>query len=375
MTVLFVLPCGDYLPSGAVRVRQFLPFLDRLAIGYRILSYFSPAVDRFDARVRAGGWPPIVKRLLLAAAAAARLIYSWATRLRILWLARRTDLVFFQGVLPPIWYVRALLQRNPHTVLDLDDAIFLGNPGRAEAVLAMMWRVVAGSHFIFDYVAPLNPRVVLVPSAVPLERYGSGCDLPAEPQPKASPDPRIPRSPRPIRLGWIGGASTVRYLRHLVKPLEQLAAEGHRLELLVDGAGTNAAAVPAVDGVKVTVTPAYAEHDIPRLVSRYDIGLMPLDDGPWERAKCAMKALIYMAASKPAVCSRVGENSHVIDEGVNGSLTESEADWVTKLRALIVNPQLRAEMGRRGRQTVEQRYSTGVAFALLDEHVFSQISK
>ena len=368
MTVLFVIPCGDYLPSGTVRVRQFLPFLDRLAIGHRVLSYFSPTVDRFDARVRAGASPRIIQRLLLAGAAAARLAYTWTTRVQILWLAPRTDLVFFQGVLPPIWYLRALMRRNPHTVLDLDDAIFLGNPGRAKIVLPMMWRVVAGSHCIFDYVAPLNPRVVLVPSAVPLERYDARDDArddaaPAQQQPAASA----------VRLGWIGGPATVRYLNQLVQPLRQLAAEGHRLELLVDGAGQNAGSVPAFDGVTVTVTAAYGEHDIPRLVSRYDIGLMPLDDGPWERAKCAMKALIYMAASKPAVCSRVGENNYVIDDGVNGCLVESEADWVTKLRALIVSPQLRADMGRRGRQTVEERYSTDVSFARLNEHVFSQL--
>lgn len=362
MTVLFVIPCGDYLPSGTVRVRQFLPFLDRLAIGHRVLSYFSPAVDRFDARVRAGGSPRMIQRLLLAGAAAARLVYTWTTRVQILWLAPRTDLVFFQGVLPPVWYLRVLVRRNPHTVLDLDDAIFLGNPARAERVLPLMWRVIAGSHFIFDYVAPLNPRVVLVPSAVPLERYDAAT---GQPQPAASA----------IRLGWIGGPATVRYLNQLVKPLRQLAAEGHRLELLVDGVGENAGSVPAFDGVTVTVTTAYGEHDIPRLVSRYDIGLMPLEDGPWERAKCAMKALIYMAASKPAVCSRVGENSYVIDDGVNGSLAASEADWVTKLRALIVSPELRAEMGRRGRQTVEKRYSTDVTFARLHEHVFSLLDE
>ena len=361
MTVLFVVPCGDYLPSGTVRVRQFLPYLDRLGIQHVVLSYFSARVDRFDERLRAGAlWRPL-RSVLLAAAGVARAIHKWWARLRILRLAPRVDLVFIQGVLPPVWFTRELLRRNPRTVLDFDDAIFLGNPGRATSVLPLVWRVVAGSHFIFDYVAPLNPKVVLVPSTVPLDRYDAAT---VAEESAASP----------IRLGWIGGPSTVRYLQQLVQPLRQLAAEGHRLELLVDGAGQDARAIPAIEGVTVTATTGYGEHDIPRLVSRYDIGVMPLDDGPWERAKCAMKALIYMAASKPAVCSRVGENSHVIEDGVNGSLTDSKADWVTKLRALILDPRLRQEMGRRGRETVEQRYSTDVAFARLNEHVFSQVS-
>jgi hypothetical protein len=58
-TVLFVIPCGDYLPSGTVRVRQFLPFLDRLGIGYTVLSYFSPRIDRFDAFVHHSGAPSL----------------------------------------------------------------------------------------------------------------------------------------------------------------------------------------------------------------------------------------------------------------------------------------------------------------------------
>ena len=133
--------------------------------------------------------------------------------------------------------------------------------------------------------------------------------------------------------------------------------------------------MPSFPGITVTVTPSYRDHDIPSLVARYDIGVMPLDDGPWERAKCAMKALIYMAACKPAVCSRVGENPYVITDGVDGSLAASGQDWITRLRALIVDPRLRAEMGRRGRKTVEERYSAEGSFALLREHVFSAVGE
>ena len=363
MRVLFVIPCGDYLPSGIVRVRQFLPFLDRLGIGHTVLSYFSPRVDRFDASVRAGGSPRAVRLALLAGAAAARFSHKWWARVRLLWLAPRADLVFLQGVLPPVWYMRTLMRRNPHTVLDLDDAIFLGNPGRGKSVIALVWRVIAGSHFIFDYAAPLNPRVALVPSCVTLDRY--------ETTDSSREDP----ARTVIRIGWLGSSSTVKYLRHLAEPLRQLAAEGHGIEFMVAGAGSQTASLPAFPGVTVTFTPSYRDQDIPSLVSRYDIGVMPLDDEPWERAKCAMKALVYMAAGKPAICSRVGENLYVIDDGVNGCLVESEQDWIATIRALIVDPQRREEIGRRGRKTVEERYSADVCFALLYQHVFSQVGQ
>jgi len=359
--VLFVVPCETYLPSGTVRVRQFLPYLDRQGIGHVVLSYLSPAVHRFVESVQARRLPSLLQSSLLRLAAVADMAHKWWARARILWLAPRVDLVFLQGVLPPIWFMRALLRRNAHTVLDLDDAIFLGNPGRGKSMVALSWQVIAGSHFIYDYARPLNSRVILVPSSVALDRY-------------EETDVSGAHSSRSVvRIGWLGGSSTVKYLRHLVEPLRRLAAEGHDIELMVDGAGSQSQSLPDFPGITVTITPTYSGDDIPFLVSRYDIGVMPLDDGPWERAKCAMKALIYMAAGKPAVCSRVGENAYVITDGVDGRLVESEQDWTTTLRALIVDPHMRAELGRRGRKTVEARYSTDVCFALLYEHVFSRV--
>jgi glycosyltransferase involved in cell wall biosynthesis len=360
MTVLFVVPCGAYLPSGTVRVRQFLPFLDRRGIAHLVLSYYSPGLHRFREVVRANPAMRAIRPVVLGLAGAADFMHKWWTRVRILSLASRVDLVFLQGVLPPGWYMRALNRLNPHTVIDLDDAIFLGNQPRAKTALALPWRVIAGSHFIFDYAAPLNPGAVLVPSSVPLDRY--------EPLKGHGETPR-----RAIRIGWLGSPSTVKYLRHLVEPLRQLAAEGHAIELLIDGAGQDVGGMPFFSGITVTFTASYRERDIPSLAARYDIGVMPLDDGPWERAKCAMKALIYMAAGKPAICSRVGENPYVIEDGVNGFLVDSEDGWTAALRGLIADPQRRADIGRRGRKTIEERYSADVSFALLDRHVFSKI--
>jgi hypothetical protein len=37
------------------------------------------------------------------------------------------------------------------------------------------------------------------------------------------------------------------------------------------------------------------------MLQEMDIGLLPLDDGPWERGKCALKALLYQAVGIPAV--------------------------------------------------------------------------
>ncbi|MEW5957099.1 MAG: glycosyltransferase, partial [Chloroflexota bacterium] len=87
----------------------------------------------------------------------------------------------------------------------------------------------------------------------------------------------------------------------------------------------------------------------------------------WTRGKCGFKLLQYMGVGLPAVCSPVGVNCDIVQDGVNGYLAATGAEWVTKLSHLIEDVTLRRTMGQRGRATVEARYSVKVnAPRLLD---------
>ncbi len=87
---------------------------------------------------------------------------------------------------------------------------------------------------------------------------------------------------------------------------------------------------------------------------------MPLPDNPWSRGKCGLKALQYMALGIPTVCSDVGVNADIIRDGDNGFLAATEEEWVEKLRRLLRSAQLRQQLGRAGRATVEARYAAQV---------------
>ena len=92
-------------------------------------------------------------------------------------------------------------------------------------------------------------------------------------------------------------------------------------------------------------------------LSEIDIGIMPLPDEDWARGKCGLKALQYMALEIPTVCSPVGVNTEIIEDGVNGFLAKNEKEWIEKLSLLIENQELRGKTGCAGRKTVEERYS------------------
>jgi glycosyltransferase involved in cell wall biosynthesis len=70
-----------------------------------------------------------------------------------------------------------------------------------------------------------------------------------------------------------------------------------------------------------------------------------------------MKTLLYMSMGVPVVCSSVGMNLELIEDGHNGLLAETPTDWISKLEALRSNHAVREKIGAEGRRTVERRYS------------------
>jgi glycosyltransferase involved in cell wall biosynthesis len=64
-----------------------------------------------------------------------------------------------------------------------------------------------------------------------------------------------------------------------------------------------------------------------------------------------------MALGIPTVCSPVGVNTDIIQDGENGFIAGTEDEWVDKLTRLLHSHELRQRLGHAGRVTVEQKYS------------------
>jgi glycosyltransferase involved in cell wall biosynthesis len=96
-------------------------------------------------------------------------------------------------------------------------------------------------------------------------------------------------------------------------------------------------------------------------ISRFDIGIMPVPDEPFEQGKCGYKLIQYMACGKPVVASPVGANRDIVHHGVNGFVATSEAEWMDSLMTLCRDPATRDRMGKAGRARVEAQYALDVA--------------
>jgi glycosyltransferase involved in cell wall biosynthesis len=86
--------------------------------------------------------------------------------------------------------------------------------------------------------------------------------------------------------------------------------------------------------------------------SRFGIGIMPLPDTPYTRAKAGFKLLQYMAAGLPVVASPIGVNAELIFSSGAGLLATTPDEWEDALRTLAADSDLRRSLGAAGRAFV-----------------------
>jgi glycosyltransferase involved in cell wall biosynthesis len=284
---------------------------------------------------------------------------SLARRIGALGAVKKYDVIVIEyEVLPyfPPVFEAMLKKLGIPVIVNYDDAIFYRyslhpNPivksilgGKIDSVMRKADLVIAGNSYIADYAAKAGARhVENLPTVVDLVRY------PGAPN----------RQNRVFTIGWIGSPSTAKYLRQIAPALVQVSADT-RAKLCLIGSGPI-----ELPGIPVEVRPWSEDTEVADLES-CDAGIMPLYDGLWEKGKCGLKLIQYMACGLPVVVSAVGMNNELVEEGVNGFLVRDNAGWIKALSALRDDKALRERMGRSGRKKVEAGYSLQIAAPKLE---------
>lgn len=94
-------------------------------------------------------------------------------------------------------------------------------------------------------------------------------------------------------------------------------------------------------------------------VSKIDIALAPLvKNDPFCEAKSELKFPGAGILEIPIVAVRNQTFSEAIKDGIDGFLAETEAEWFEKIEKLILDENLRKEMGRQARKTAMEKYTT-----------------
>lgn len=89
---------------------------------------------------------------------------------------------------------------------------------------------------------------------------------------------------------------------------------------------------------------------------RADIGLAPLEDNDFNKAKSELKWLEYSALGAVTVASKIGPYTRAIEHDKNGKLCGSNGSWYKGLEELIESPEKRDELAAAAKQTLYDKY-------------------
>jgi glycosyltransferase involved in cell wall biosynthesis len=329
---------GPHDPS--FRIRVALPGRALAAHGITIeeLPLFSAEQTRKFRRAR-----PIVKATIIAQARR-RLRQELRAEARegsTVLIQRRVDLA-------PSLALERVATRDRRLIYDVDDAVWLSGRQTGGHYLSFLkaaarktrWlanraeHIVAGSEILAEHLAPHNDAITVVPSLVDPATYAI----------------RHHEQKSVLTLGWIGSPTTARYLSQIGPILDRFAQQSTRpVRLLIVGGEA-----PHLNNVEVQERTWSPESERMAL-AEIDIGLMPLEDTPWSRGKCAYKALLYMVCGIPPLVSDVGVSAAVVADA--GCVATDDAHWLEGLHALADDASLRARLGAVGRRRTEQDFS------------------
>jgi glycosyltransferase involved in cell wall biosynthesis len=247
-----------------------------------------------------------------------------------------------------------LLSRSGLGIYELDDGLPWDNgrlpglgrwwkvPFRRDRIAARASasadRIIAGNELLADWATGRCDDVRLIPTCIEPADYDTKHTYEVSGVPT---------------LVWIGSQATEVELTRIAPSL----VEVHRLtgaQLLIVGATsrqTDPLLTPFTRRVPWSIETQ--RHEL----AKADVGLMPLTDDIYRRAKCGYKLLQYAAAGLPAVASPVGVNATMLDHGL-GESADSADDWVDQLvRLLSSTAQARRELGQRARRVCVDEYS------------------
>lgn len=249
---------------------------------------------------------------------------------------------------PELLGERAVVYDADDDILDYPDWTGLGLAARRERdlilrVLAIADLVTAATAVLAERLRPhTRGQVRVVRNAVDPAWYAGG------PEPDLPGDPRVVYHGVPVRL------RDYEVARPAVEAVASAVAGLWRVWL---GAAHESQVVGCMDEVRPWVDglAAFARA----LVSvRPDIGLAPLLDEPFNRAKSELHWLEYAMAGAPTIATAFsGPGPYdVIRDGVDGLLARNKAEWRDGLRRLAGSQTLRHELAGRARERVLAEY-------------------
>jgi glycosyltransferase involved in cell wall biosynthesis len=262
----------------------------------------------------------------------------------------------------PGFVVRPLERFSGRVVYDLDDDLFsltpsmegkgrlaqwLYGPQQAERLVRRADAIVVSTKRLVEALPSPHGPVEVLPTVPNVSMYRVSTN-----------------GGEPGLVGWAGTTGGLRYL----DPLRDVFAE-----LQASGKGELCVVSSEPWGGPSTFVP-WREEEEPTMFANWAIGIMPLPDTEYAKAKAGYKLLQYMASGVACIASPVGVNSELIEASGAGLLASTPSEWKSAIDRLLSDVELRMEMGRAGRAFIEHYANPAHHAAVLSKLLTDQVT-
>lgn len=340
MKILFLGPNPKYqFASQRFRIELYFPILKSKNISFDYQTFFD--LETTEIIYQKGFLFRKIKGVLK----------GFYRRFFLLFSLKQYDYIFIHreatSIGPPFFEWIAVKLFKKKIIFDFDDSIwinfsysnrligYLKWPYKVKTICKLAYKISAGNAFLADYAKQYASRITIMPTIVDVKNGHNRMKN---------------QSDKPLVIGWTGTFSNFKFFE-LISPVIKRLEEKYTFEFRVI-ADKN----PNLDIRSIKYLKWNKDSEIDDLLGIH-IGLMPLDDDEATRGKCGFKAIQYMALGIPALVSPVAVNAIIVDHTVNGYHCKNEEDWFFYLEKLILNENLRTEMGEKARQKIVENYS------------------
>jgi glycosyltransferase involved in cell wall biosynthesis len=202
--------------------------------------------------------------------------------------------------------------------------------------------VITSTPFLYDFYRAKRKNVFLVRNGIDIQRW------------TARKDNALWRP----TIGWVGATPWRSNDLETLAPFMNDFLRKHNLKF--HHAGHTADAEFAENQLKINnnraeTSPMKPISAYPTMFGKIDIGLVPLNDVPFNHAKSYIKGLEYASAGVPFIASALPEYQNLADDFV-GRVACTKNEWINHLEALL-DPQLRKDEAIVNREIVEEKFS------------------
>lgn len=323
MKILFLPKYNELGPSSRYRIYQYLNSYEKAGIEVVVVPLFG---SRFFANNK------IIKICFT-------LCYYLRRTFKLLQVFKY-DLVYIEYELFP--YFPSIFEKlfnvlKVKYIVDYDDAIFhnynVSNnffikfllSDKIDNVIKNANYVVSGSPYLTNYISRLNANYIEIPTSVRKQKYAQ----------KTKKETNTV-----FTIGWIGSKTTSINMIKLIPVFEVLSK---KIDFQLNLIGFDKNVSDKFEHLNVNFINWDSKTEIEE-INKFDVGIMPLENTPFNQGKCGFKLVQYMGCSLPTISTPLEANVKINRNNKNLHAITTE-DWVSAFEKVYNNQAYYREVG------------------------------